>query len=191
MLESSHSTTSHQANKSQTSPDMAAGYSVWIGATQANIYYQGQHHSIRSNHECSLTSYVRSHDSKAKVWRIETRSCVATHSHGDKPLWSARWLPKSPMKSEMFALVKQQVEQLSTFVSNNEKYQNSYASVIAGMDMRILRESCCSVKRSLARLPTCMRGAASGKLCIIKTTERPSHVLYTMHISSATYLLPM
>lgn len=45
-----------------------------------------------------------SHDSKAKVWRIETRSCVATHSHGDKPLWSAKWLPKSPMKSEMFAL---------------------------------------------------------------------------------------
>jgi superkiller protein 8 len=46
----------------------------------------------------------RSHDSKAKVWRIETRSCVATHSHGDKPLWSARWLPKNPAKSEMFAL---------------------------------------------------------------------------------------
>lgn len=45
-----------------------------------------------------------SHDSKAKVWRIDTRSCVATHSHGDKPLWSAKWLPKNPTKSEMFAL---------------------------------------------------------------------------------------
>ncbi|KAF2256594.1 WD40 repeat-like protein [Trematosphaeria pertusa] len=44
-----------------------------------------------------------SHDSKAKVWRIETRSCVATHSHGDKPLWTAKWLPKST-RSEMFAL---------------------------------------------------------------------------------------
>lgn len=45
-----------------------------------------------------------SHDSKAKVWRVETRMCVATHSHGDKPLWTAKWLPKSPTKSEMFAL---------------------------------------------------------------------------------------
>jgi superkiller protein 8 len=45
-----------------------------------------------------------SHDSKAKIWRVETRTCVATHSHGDKPLWTARWLPKAPTKSEMFAL---------------------------------------------------------------------------------------
>ncbi|OAL47146.1 WD40 repeat-like protein [Pyrenochaeta sp. DS3sAY3a] len=45
-----------------------------------------------------------SHDSKAKVWRVETRTCVATHSHGDKPLWTAKWLPKIPAKSEMFAL---------------------------------------------------------------------------------------
>ncbi|KAF2704803.1 WD40 repeat-like protein [Pleomassaria siparia CBS 279.74] len=44
-----------------------------------------------------------SHDSKAKVWRIETRTCVATHSHGDKPLWTAKWLPKAT-RSEMFAL---------------------------------------------------------------------------------------
>jgi superkiller protein 8 len=45
----------------------------------------------------------RSQDGKAKIWRIETRSCVATHSHGDKALWSAKWLPKST-RSEMFAL---------------------------------------------------------------------------------------
>ncbi|KAF2271330.1 WD40 repeat-like protein [Westerdykella ornata] len=45
-----------------------------------------------------------SHDSKAKIWRIETRTCVATHSHGDKPLWSAKWLPKVAGRSEMFAL---------------------------------------------------------------------------------------
>ncbi|KAF1955600.1 WD40 repeat-like protein [Byssothecium circinans] len=44
-----------------------------------------------------------SHDSKAKIWRIETRTCVATHSHGDKPLWTAKWLPKNT-RSEMFAL---------------------------------------------------------------------------------------
>ncbi|KAF2018055.1 WD40 repeat-like protein [Aaosphaeria arxii CBS 175.79] len=45
-----------------------------------------------------------SHDSKAKIWRIETRSCVATHSHGDKPLWTVKWLPKVAGRSEMFAL---------------------------------------------------------------------------------------
>jgi hypothetical protein len=50
------------------------------------------------------TNGLRSHDAKAKVWRIETRTCVATHSHGDRPLWSARWLSKIAGKSEMFAL---------------------------------------------------------------------------------------
>ncbi|KAF2004827.1 WD40 repeat-like protein [Amniculicola lignicola CBS 123094] len=45
-----------------------------------------------------------SHDSKAKVWRVETRTCVATHSHGDKPVWSAKWLPRVGARSEMFAL---------------------------------------------------------------------------------------
>ncbi|KAF2745610.1 WD40 repeat-like protein [Sporormia fimetaria CBS 119925] len=45
-----------------------------------------------------------SHDGKAKIWRIETRTCVATHSHGDKPLWTAKWLPKQQGRSEMFAL---------------------------------------------------------------------------------------
>lgn len=44
-----------------------------------------------------------SYDSKAKIWSIDTRSCVATHSHGDKPLWAAKWLPKTT-RSEMFAL---------------------------------------------------------------------------------------
>lgn len=45
-----------------------------------------------------------SHDSKAKVWRVETRTCVATHAYSDKPLWTVKWLPKIPAKSEMFAL---------------------------------------------------------------------------------------
>ena len=67
-----------------------------------------EHHAINADSRFGrrlANNYVnRSHDSKAKVWRIETRSCVATHSHGDKPLWSAKWLPKAPGKSEMFAL---------------------------------------------------------------------------------------
>ncbi|KAF2466962.1 WD40 repeat-like protein [Lindgomyces ingoldianus] len=44
-----------------------------------------------------------SHDSKAKIWRIDSKSCVTTHTHGDRPLWAARWLPKTT-RSEMFAL---------------------------------------------------------------------------------------
>lgn len=44
-----------------------------------------------------------SHDAKAKIWSIDTRTCVATHSHGDKPLWTVKWLPKTA-RSEMFAV---------------------------------------------------------------------------------------
>lgn len=44
-----------------------------------------------------------SHDAKAKIWSTETRSCVATHSDGDKPLWAVKWLPKTT-RSEMFAV---------------------------------------------------------------------------------------
>lgn len=43
-----------------------------------------------------------SFDGKAKVWSVDTRSCVATHSETDKTLWSVKWLPKTG-KSEMFA----------------------------------------------------------------------------------------
>ncbi|KAF2490760.1 WD40 repeat-like protein [Lophium mytilinum] len=44
-----------------------------------------------------------SHDSKAKVWSLESRTCVATHSHGDQALWAVKWLPKTG-RSELFAL---------------------------------------------------------------------------------------
>ena len=41
-------------------------------------------------------------DGKAKVWSIDYRTCVATHSQTDKPLWSVKWLPKVG-KNEFFA----------------------------------------------------------------------------------------
>ncbi|KAI4199375.1 MAG: hypothetical protein LQ350_004664 [Teloschistes chrysophthalmus] len=41
-------------------------------------------------------------DGKAKVWSIERRECVATHTETDKTLWSAKWLPKTG-RSEGFA----------------------------------------------------------------------------------------
>lgn len=44
-----------------------------------------------------------SFDGKCKVWSIDRRACVATHSETDKTLWCVKWLPKIPGKSEAFA----------------------------------------------------------------------------------------
>ncbi|MCJ1311697.1 superkiller [Agyrium rufum] len=41
-------------------------------------------------------------DGKVKIWSIDLRSCVATHSETEKAIWSVKWLPKTG-KSEMFA----------------------------------------------------------------------------------------
>lgn len=44
-----------------------------------------------------------SFDGKVKVWSIDRRACVATHSETDKTLWCVKWLPKVGNKSEAFA----------------------------------------------------------------------------------------
>ncbi|KAL8725389.1 MAG: hypothetical protein Q9181_006440 [Wetmoreana brouardii] len=41
-------------------------------------------------------------DGKVKVWSIDRRECVATHTETDKTLWSVKWLPKTG-RSEGFA----------------------------------------------------------------------------------------
>ncbi|KAK2747576.1 hypothetical protein FQN55_004930 [Onygenales sp. PD_40] len=33
-------------------------------------------------------------DGKVKVWSIDRRACVATHSESEAAIWSAKWLPK-------------------------------------------------------------------------------------------------
>jgi superkiller protein 8 len=43
-------------------------------------------------------------DGKNKVWSVETRQCVATHTESDKTTWSVTWLPRLMGKSEMFAV---------------------------------------------------------------------------------------
>lgn len=43
-----------------------------------------------------------SFDGKVKVWSMETKTCVATHSETDKAVWNAKWLPKVG-KTEGFA----------------------------------------------------------------------------------------
>ncbi|KAI9706286.1 MAG: superkiller [Bogoriella megaspora] len=43
-------------------------------------------------------------DGKVKVWSIETRACVATHSETGKTVWSVKWLPKTAStRNESFA----------------------------------------------------------------------------------------
>ena len=39
-------------------------------------------------------------DGKVKVWDIDARKCVATHSESEKGLWSVKWLPKGETSVE-------------------------------------------------------------------------------------------
>ena len=49
-----------------------------------------------------------SFDGKAKVWSVEQRACVATHSETEGAIWAARWLPKGGAgKSEYFVTAGQ------------------------------------------------------------------------------------
>ena len=50
-----------------------------------------------------LTKFCRAFDGKAKVWSIDLRTCVATHTETGKTLWSVKWLPKTG-KNEGFAI---------------------------------------------------------------------------------------
>jgi superkiller protein 8 len=67
--------------------------------------------AILKGHEAWVTSldwsdtgeYILSGamDGKVKVWSVDRKICVATHSETDKPLWSVKWLPKIG-KAEFF-----------------------------------------------------------------------------------------
>ncbi len=50
----------------------------------------------------SLMLSSRAFDGKVKVWSIEQRTCVATHTETEKTVWSVKWLPKTG-KNEWFA----------------------------------------------------------------------------------------
>jgi superkiller protein 8 len=46
-----------------------------------------------------------SFDGKAKIWSVESRTCVATHGESDGVIWSGKWLPKQAVRgAEMFAI---------------------------------------------------------------------------------------
>jgi len=73
-----------------------------------------------SGHGAWITSLDWSHtgqyllsgglDGKVKVWDIDRRTCVATHSESEKGLWCVKWLPKGETgperaKAERFVTV--------------------------------------------------------------------------------------
>lgn len=50
----------------------------------------------------SSNEHLRAFNGKAKIWSIEQRTCVATHTETEKTVWSVKWLPKN-VKNEGFA----------------------------------------------------------------------------------------
>jgi superkiller protein 8 len=52
--------------------------------------------------EMNANSLLRAFDGKVKIWSIDQRTCVATHSETEKTIWSVKWLPKTG-KNEGFA----------------------------------------------------------------------------------------
>ena len=67
-----------------------------------NIYSAGKYSRALFWGHFSLISSSRAFDGKNKVWSIDQRTCVATHSETDKIVWSVKWLPKTG-KNELFA----------------------------------------------------------------------------------------
>jgi superkiller protein 8 len=76
-------------------------------------YASGEQVANLKGHDAWITSLSWSHtgeyllsgglDGKVKVWSVERRECVATHSETDKALWAVTWLPKGVGRSERFA----------------------------------------------------------------------------------------
>lgn len=68
----------------------------WRIPSQQVSNFQRNAKAIDSN--CFRSSF----DGKVKVWSIDTKTCVATHSETEKAVWSVKWLPKTA-RSEAFA----------------------------------------------------------------------------------------
>lgn len=45
----------------------------------------------------TLIAIYSSFDGKAKVWSIDQKTCVATHSESEHGLFAVRWLPRVGM----------------------------------------------------------------------------------------------
>jgi len=79
-------------------------YEVETGEHIANL--QGHQAWIMSLDWSYTGEYLLtgSFDGKTKVWSVEQRKCVATHSETEKSIWAVKWLPRLDGKAEMFAV---------------------------------------------------------------------------------------
>jgi WD40 repeat protein len=107
MRESLHSTTTRLVNRLQTLQATVPGLLHWTGAIPGSICSAGESNApsldaLLKWHSVLEANYISSLDGKVKVWSIEQRTCVATHSETDKALWSVKWLPKVD-RTERFA----------------------------------------------------------------------------------------
>lgn len=82
------------------------GHAAWIFSLDWSDTGEFLLSGYACNHVISPQGYLmifcRAFDGKVKVWSIEQRTCVATHSDTEKTLWSVKWLPKTG-KNEGFA----------------------------------------------------------------------------------------
>lgn len=88
-------------NRLPTSPATQHGCCRFLGVLQESIFSAGKC-AILSWGTLKTDTSQSSFDGKVKVWSIDTKTCVATHSETEKAVWSVKWLPKTG-KSEGFA----------------------------------------------------------------------------------------
>ncbi|KAL8960109.1 MAG: hypothetical protein Q9193_003134 [Seirophora villosa] len=81
------------------------GHGAWVFSlswSDSGEYLLSGSVALDTYQACELTVNASGFDGKAKVWSIDQRACVATHTETDKTLWSVKWLPKVG-RSEGFA----------------------------------------------------------------------------------------
>lgn len=82
---------------------LLSGHTAWITALHFSDTGEWLLSGLVVPKVSQCTDARRAYDGKAKVWGMETRTCVATHGESDKAIWCAKWLPKTT-RTEMFVL---------------------------------------------------------------------------------------
>jgi superkiller protein 8 len=82
---------------------LLSGHTAWITALHFSDTGEWLLSGLVSLATTKYADTHRAYDGKAKVWGMETRTCVATHGESDKAIWCAKWLPKTS-RTEMFVL---------------------------------------------------------------------------------------
>ena len=130
----------HLASMSQISLATEHGYFLSTGVIQVNMCSAGKLTKIFKPRVMKLRTRCRAFDGKAKVWSIDRRTCVATHTETDQALWSVKWLPKAG-RNEGFATAGAN-RSISVY---REATGAWYYSLSAG-DSRVRHEVHCSMQ---------------------------------------------